>query len=93
LHPQVLMISLWQKYLENVDPILKILHTSSTQKQLMGNARGQEVASPPTECLMSAIHYAAVVTISVEDCRVEFNQNKSDMVKRYLSMTNQKLDK
>jgi hypothetical protein len=85
--PPVLIISLWQKYLENVDPILKILHAPTAQKHIMWIAQGQGALSPPAECLMFAIHYAAVVTMTVEDCRIEFNENKSDMVKRCVLVT------
>lgn len=85
--PPILIISLWQNYIQNVDPILKILHAPTTQRQIMDKSRGREVHSPPAECLMFAIYYAAAVTMTVKDCRVEFNENKSDMVKRCLLVT------
>ena len=77
----VLIISLWQKYLENVHPIINILHFPTTQKQIMGITRGREVLSPSTECLLFAIYYAAAATMTAEDCQNEFNENKTDMLK------------
>jgi hypothetical protein len=82
--PPVLIISLWQKYLDNVDPILKILHAPSTQRQILSIYRSREALSLSIECLMFAIYHAAVMTMTADDCQIEFKENKSEILKRYL---------
>ncbi|KPI36740.1 uncharacterized protein AB675_10068 [Cyphellophora attinorum] len=61
LHPPTERIfPLWQVYLENVDPIIKILHVPTTQKQLLQASQSLNGLPPSFEALMFAIYYAAV---------------------------------
>lgn len=83
--PRVLVSFLWQKYLENVEPILKILHASTVQRQILNNTQSREIVGAPTECVISAICYAAVATMTVEECRVELDEDKQKALKRYVS--------
>lgn len=86
--PRVLVAFLWQKYLENVEPILKILHAPTVQRQILNNTQSRETLGAPTECLISAISYAAVATMTVEDCRIELDEDKHEVLKRYVSSLN-----
>ncbi|CAG8898913.1 unnamed protein product [Penicillium egyptiacum] len=81
--PRVLVSFLWQKYLENVEPILKILHTPTFQRQILSNTEYREALGAPTECLIFAVCYAAVATMTVEDCRVELDEDRHEVLKRY----------
>ncbi|KAK6540431.1 hypothetical protein TWF694_009226 [Orbilia ellipsospora] len=84
LHPPTILISfIWQKYLESVESVLKILHAPSVQKQIVDFIRGRRILDPPTECMMFAIYYAAVVTMTAEECQAEFKEDKHEMLKRY----------
>lgn len=83
-HPPTALISLiWQKYLESVEPVLKILHAPTVQKQIVDFIRVRGAIDPPTECMIFAIYYAAVITMTVEECRAEFNECKYEVLKRY----------
>ena len=82
--PRVLVSFLWQKYLENVEPILKILHTPTVQRQILNNTQFRETLGSPTECLISAICYAAMATMTMEDCRVELDEEKHEVLNRYV---------
>lgn len=82
--PRVLVSFLWQKYLENVEPILKILHTPTVQRQILNNTQSRETLGAPTECLIFAICYAAMATMTVEDCRVELDEDKHEVLNRYV---------
>lgn len=64
LHPATERIfPLWQVYLENVNPLLRILHVPTTQRQLL-QASGSLAGIPPSfEALMFAIYYAAVASM------------------------------
>lgn len=79
--PRVVVSFLWQKYLENVEPILKILHAPTVQRQILNSIQSRET----TECLLFAICYAAVTTMTVEDCRVELDEDKVEVLNRYVS--------
>jgi hypothetical protein len=70
---------------ENVEPILKIMHPPTVQRQILKNTQCQQTLGASTECLISAICYAAVATMTVEDCRLELNEDKHEILKRYVS--------
>lgn len=66
-----------------VDPVLKIVHVPSVQRQVVGVIRGRTSLDAPTECLMFAIYYSTVVSISGVECRNEFHEDKNVLLKRY----------
>lgn len=64
LHPsEAKVFNLWQIYLENVDPLLKLLHVPTTQRQLLRATGHLDAIPPPMEALMFAIYYAAVTSL------------------------------
>ncbi|KAK9366313.1 fungal-specific transcription factor domain-containing protein [Lipomyces kononenkoae] len=84
LHPATRLISfMWQKYLDSVEPVLKILHAPTLQKQIVDFIRDRGALDLPTECVMFAIYYAAVITMTAEECQAEFNESKHEVLKRY----------
>ena len=58
---------LWSVYLENVDPLLKILHVPTMEGILRDARRNPEKLSPGNECLVFAVYFAAVVTLDDAD--------------------------
>ena len=61
LHPLPSQIPyIWQVYQENVDPVIKILHTPSTTKLIRNARTNLDNIAPAAEALMFAIYYAAV---------------------------------
>lgn len=84
LHPQPADIHLiWQTYLDNVDPLIKIFHVPTIQKTICRAARDVNNLDSPTECLMFAIYYSTVVTMSAEDCRSTFDDERTVLLNRY----------
>lgn len=64
LHPTENQIfSLWQTFVDNVDPILKMIHVPVTQRQLLRATQDLSQIPPTYECLMFSIYYAAVTSI------------------------------
>lgn len=87
LHPPPAMIPfMWQTYLETVDPVLKIFHAPTVQKQIMSRIRGRRVHDPSAQCLMFAIYYSTVVTTSAAACLAEFEEERPALLKRYVSL-------
>jgi hypothetical protein len=61
LHPDPHQIfSLWQQFMDNVDPLIKIVHVPTTQRDLLQASLSLQDVSPSFESLMFAIYYAAV---------------------------------
>ncbi|KAL2867809.1 transcription factor domain-containing protein [Aspergillus lucknowensis] len=81
--PPATIALLWQKYLDVVDPLLKTFHTPTVQKLVMKAVRGRDGLDSPSECLLFVIYYATVAAMSEEDCRAEFEEERSVLLKEY----------
>ncbi|KAL4960119.1 Zn(II)2Cys6 transcription factor [Aspergillus stella-maris] len=87
LRPSPLMMALlWEKYLENVDPVIKIFHTPSAQKLVMQAIRGQKSLDLPSDCLLFAIYYATVASMSPADCKREFEAGRGVLLKQCVTL-------
>jgi hypothetical protein len=63
LHPTGdYIFTLWQIFLENVDPILKLIHVPLTQRQLLWASQNLTRIPPAFESLMFSIYFAAVTS-------------------------------
>ncbi|KAI5866539.1 hypothetical protein GGS23DRAFT_276103 [Durotheca rogersii] len=84
LHPEPIQIfRLWQVYLDNVNPLIKVIHPPSTQGRIieaMGNLRQ---ISPPFEALLFSIYSMAVLSLSEEDCQTFFDCPREYLLSRY----------
>ncbi|KAL3446414.1 hypothetical protein BJX65DRAFT_309113 [Aspergillus insuetus] len=74
---------LWEKYLEVVDPLLKVFHTPTVQKLVMRAVRARDMLDIGSECLLFVIYYAAVVAMPPEVCLKDFGEARSVLLKRY----------
>ncbi|RHZ46910.1 uncharacterized protein CDV56_100354 [Aspergillus thermomutatus] len=84
LHPSPSVIStIWQTYLDVVDPVLKIFHVPTVQRQVLSLIRGQPILDAPTECLMFAIYYSTFVAMSAAECQREFHEDRTLLLSRY----------
>jgi hypothetical protein len=81
--PAERIVLLWQLYLENVDPLIKMIHTPSVQRQILIASRQPENVPPALEALMFAIYYAAVISIqSPEQCEKELGEDRQLLLTR-----------
>lgn len=53
---------LWQAFVDNVDPLVKITHTPTVQSRLVQASLDAETIEPSFEALMFAIYYAATIS-------------------------------
>jgi hypothetical protein len=81
-HPSELIAFLWQTYLERVEPVLKVFHAPTVQKQVMDLIQGRGFVDPSTMCVIFAIYYASVITMTAEECQTGFNKGKHEVLKR-----------
>jgi hypothetical protein len=81
LHPEPIhIIRLWQTYLDNVDPLLKVTHNSTLQARIIDAASRLTDIEPPLEALMFSIYCIAVLSLSDEDCQTIFNAPRKDLL-------------
>lgn len=84
LHPQPLDIfRLWQIYLDNVNPLLKVTHTPSLQARILAAAGDILNIKPDLEALMFSIYCAAIFSLTETDCFAMFASPRSSLLAAY----------
>ncbi|CAO2654056.1 Nn.00g107890.m01.CDS01 [Neocucurbitaria sp. VM-36] len=84
LHPQpVQSFKLWQSYLDNINPLVKIFHAPTVQ-QLISNATGDLDDVPRNvEALLFAIYCITTESLSDGECIAILGQSKSAASQRF----------
>ncbi|KAJ4390897.1 hypothetical protein N0V93_004496 [Gnomoniopsis smithogilvyi] len=92
LHPgQAQILSLWQIYLANVDPMLKCTHSPTLQARII-DALGHMAEIPPLmNALMFSIYCVSIMTLADEECLVRFGSSKQNMLAGYQDACQQAL--
>ena len=84
LHPgQVQIFRLWQIYLDNVNPLLKVTHTPTLQALIIDAAGDITNISPTMEALMFGIYCVSILTLVEDECRTLFGSPRDDLLTRY----------
>ena len=88
LHPQPVQIfKLWQAYLDNCNPILKIFHAPTVQ-QIISNASGDLENLPKNvEVLLFSIYTMAVHSMSESECSAIMGESKAVVSQRFKMAT------
>ncbi|KAL6836966.1 fungal-specific transcription factor domain-containing protein [Trichoderma camerunense] len=84
---------LWSVYLENVDPLLKILHVPTMEAILREARRNPEKLTPGNETLVFAVYFAAVVTLEEADVQTNFGTGKEELLAQFRFAVEQSLAK
>ena len=90
LHPPpAQLITLCHCYQRNVDPMGKILHIPSLRRLVMSAAANVEAipSGNYVEALLFAMYYAAITSLSQEECLQKFHDGKNSLLARYRSGT------
>jgi hypothetical protein len=74
---------LWKRYVDNVEPICKVLHVPSTTQMVDSASQRPETASKSEECLLFSIYHAAVFSMPEEDCAKYLNQKRGATMQQY----------
>lgn len=92
LHPgPVEIFKLWQCYIENVNPLIKILHVPSTQKDLLSHSGDLTNIPKSMEALMFAIYSMAITSLENDQCLSTFGEPKDELLPRYQAAAQQAL--
>ena len=84
LHPDAVQIfRLWQLYLDNVNPLLKVTHTPTLQGRIIEAAGSVKTIEPTLEALMFSIYCTSIVSLREEECQNMFGSSKDDLLTRY----------
>lgn len=80
--PPRIIFFMWQNYLDRVDPVLKIIHVPTVQRDIMKFARDKTQLDPSRHILFFAIYYTSVLTMSAEEWGEELRESRGVALKR-----------
>lgn len=78
---------LWQIFIENVDPLTKIVHVPSLRPAIQKAASNIGTIPRSFEALMFAIYSAAVMSLKDDDCKQKLYEPRKTLLSRYISAT------
>ena len=90
LHPPPTQLNvLFHQYHRNVDPMIKILHIPSLRKLVMSASANIDAVPSGNyvEALLFAMYYAAVTSLTQEECLHHFHDGRNSLLARYRSGT------
>lgn len=91
-HPQpVHIFKLWQTFLINVNPLVKMFHAPSMQQTVLDASGDLGKISRPTEALMFAFYMLAVTSLTNEECESMFGESRPNLIRKYSHATQQAL--
>lgn len=84
LHPDPLHIfKLWQTFLENVNPLIKLLHAPTLQPQILEAMSDLPKASKELEALMFSIYCISLASLQAGEVEKSFGESKKKLLSRY----------
>ena len=87
-HPEPRHIfRLWQIFVENVNPLLKIIHVPTFQQRIFEVSWNIPSISKPTQAIMFAVYTLAIGSLSQLDCVKLFDQEKHVLFDQYRKST------
>ena len=84
LHPeQVEIFRLWQIYIDNVNPLLKVTHTPTLQARIIDAASSVASIKPTLAALMFSIYCVSILSLGEDECRTIFGSPRERLLTRY----------
>jgi hypothetical protein len=84
LHPPPeLIYKLWQVFLDNVNPLTKIIHQPTLQNAIFDASFNLENLPKGLEALMFSIYASAVYSMTDKECKDMLHEEKSNLLARY----------
>lgn len=83
-HPRVEQIpTYWNIYKTNIDPVIKLFHIPFHENMISQASQDLDHISKPLEVFMFAIYYAAVTSLSAEDCIRHLGLEREAALRKY----------
>jgi len=83
--PPATVMKLWTIFLENVNPVTKLLHTPSTHQKLLDATSSPESISRGMEALMFSIYACAIASLTEKECRKQLGDARDALLLKYQS--------
>lgn len=84
LHPEpILFFRLWQVFLDNVNPLTKLIHAPTTQQIILNAISHPENIASDLEAFLFAIYLSAIHSMSADDCQSIMGESKRVLFCRY----------
>ncbi|KAF4998326.1 hypothetical protein FGRMN_3206 [Fusarium graminum] len=94
LHPLPAQSSfLWQIYLENIEPLIKVLHIPTMSRLMTQVRRGEHDIRPGDEALVFAIYYSAVTPMEKDEVQANLGASQSHYISQFRFALEQALSK
>lgn len=91
-HPSAIqIIQLWQIYIGNVNPLLKVTHIPTLQKEIVMNGANTNKIAKGLECLMFAIYFSAITSLTEAEVHSTFSEDRNVLLNKYHNATQQAL--
>ncbi|OJJ66701.1 hypothetical protein ASPBRDRAFT_363783 [Aspergillus brasiliensis CBS 101740] len=74
---------LWHAYVENVEPLCKVLHVPTVAKMVDTVSKHPATASKNDECVLFVIYYFAVFSMSDDECLRELDNSRIYLMSKY----------
>jgi hypothetical protein len=78
---------LWQVFVENVEPLTKVVHVPTLRPAIDKAASNITAVPRAFEALMFAIYGAAIVSLKDDECKKRFSEPRKVLLSRYISAT------
>lgn len=84
LHPeQIHIFRLWQVYLDNVNPLLKVTHTPTLQGSIIDAASNVATIKPTLAALLFSIYSISILSLADRECLAMFGTSKEQLLRKY----------
>jgi hypothetical protein len=84
LHPDpVRIFRLWDMFVANVNPLVKVIHTPTLQGLIIEAASNTQRIDPNLEALMFGIYSMAIVSLDPDNCEQVFGASKLTLTRSY----------
>jgi len=84
LHPPPVQIfRLWQTFLDNVNPLVRMFHAPTVQQTIIDVSGDLANIPRPTEALLFAIYLVAVISLRNDECESRFGEPRNKLLTRY----------
>lgn len=81
LHPeQMHIIRLWQVYLDNVNPLLRVTHSPTLQARILDAVGDLAAVTPELEALIFSIYCVSILSLAGDECLRLFGSPKNQLL-------------
>lgn len=85
--PPEIIRQLWQVFIENVNPLMKIVHIPTLQTAIDKAIGNMKSIPRGFEALMFAIYHSAIISLTDDECNGIMGEARTPLLRRFLAAT------